>query len=349
MNRELLSIAPWRACQPASRTTPDRRSRRPLPPPGYQTPDAAVHRPSPVRFLTPSRRVEYLQRLRRPNSANSGARSIPASGSIAAASPGRPPEPRRSFGQWSASHELRVDGDHLTAREPAAKCREFSGSVIKADAARLQPQSSHRQSLGELARRGGARVPANLTRLVVHALYQPPRSSRTRTPRGDFHASLSHAHLRRLAPRRRRRGRSACPAGCTASATTATCCSSICATTTASPSASSIRRHPAFAEAAAARPESVVTVTGKVVGRTPETVNPALPTGEVEVRIELRRRGRRPRCCRSRSPSTPTTDEERRLRYRFLDLRRERMHATSCCVRSVIASMRQRMIEQGFN
>src|SRR5512147_1485713 len=44
--------------------------------------------------------------------------------------------------------------------------------------------------------------------------------------------------------------------------------------------------HSAFAEVAAVRPESVVIVTGRVVARTPETVNPALATGEIEVRIE---------------------------------------------------------------
>jgi aspartyl-tRNA synthetase len=43
---------------------------------------------------------------------------------------------------------------------------------------------------------------------------------------------------------------------------------------------------PAFAEADKARSEWVLTLTGKVVARTPETINPDLPTGDVELRIE---------------------------------------------------------------
>ena len=44
------------------------------------------------------------------------------------------------------------------------------------------------------------------------------------------------------------------------------------------------RRQPRFAEAEAVRAESVVTVTGEVVAREPGTVNPKLPTGEIELR-----------------------------------------------------------------
>src|SRR5947209_20309188 len=43
---------------------------------------------------------------------------------------------------------------------------------------------------------------------------------------------------------------------------------------------------PAFADADHVRPESVITVEGDVVPRTPETVNPKLPTGEVELRVQ---------------------------------------------------------------
>src|SRR5215813_3191216 len=44
--------------------------------------------------------------------------------------------------------------------------------------------------------------------------------------------------------------------------------------------------HPLFKQVEQTRVESVVTITGKVVKRTPETVNPKLPTGEIEVKIE---------------------------------------------------------------
>ena len=76
------------------------------------------------------------------------------------------------------------------------------------------------------------------------------------------------------------------------------------------------------------RLESVISVTGKVVARAPETVNPALPTGEVEVAVDeldgaVDGRAR----CRSRCGHAGRVPEEQRLRYRFLDLRREKLHA----------------------
>jgi aspartyl-tRNA synthetase len=105
---------------------------------------------------------------------------------------------------------------------------------------------------------------------------------------------------------------------------------------------------PLFPLADAQRLESVITVTGKVVKRSPETVNPKLPTGEVELQIaELQ--------VLSEAEPLPfpvSTDadypEEMRLRYRFLDLRRETMHANIMLRSNVVASLRRRMIEQGF-
>jgi aspartyl-tRNA synthetase len=85
-----------------------------------------------------------------------------------------------------------------------------------------------------------------------------------------------------------------------------------------------------------------------VVKRSPETVNPKLPTGEVELQIaELQ--------VLSEADPLPFPvnadadyPEEMRLRYRFLDLRRENMHANIVLRSNVIASLRRRMIEQGF-
>ncbi len=104
----------------------------------------------------------------------------------------------------------------------------------------------------------------------------------------------------------------------------------------------------AFAEADALRVESVVTVTGTVVLREPGTVNPRLPTGEVELRAET---------LALQSPAAvlpfpvageAATSEELRLRYRYLDLRREKIHRNMMLRAGVIAYLRRRMIEAGF-
>jgi len=108
------------------------------------------------------------------------------------------------------------------------------------------------------------------------------------------------------------------------------------------------RSSPLFAAADAQRLESVVTVTGTVVERAPETVNPKLPTGEVELQIaELAVQAEA-----EPLPLPVNTEadypEEMRLRYRFLDLRRDSIHMNIVLRSKVIASIRRRMIEQGF-
>jgi aspartyl-tRNA synthetase len=97
-----------------------------------------------------------------------------------------------------------------------------------------------------------------------------------------------------------------------------------------------------------ARAESVITVTGDVVARSAETVNPNLPTGEIEIRA-------RDVSIQSQAQELPLPvfgdaeyPEDIRLRYRFLDLRRERIHANIVLRSKVISSIRQRMIGQGF-
>ena len=105
---------------------------------------------------------------------------------------------------------------------------------------------------------------------------------------------------------------------------------------------------PLFAELEATRVESVITVTGPVVKRAPETVNPNLPTGEVEVRVEALEVLSRAEVLPLQVNSDEDAGEEVRLRYRYLDLRREKMHEKILLRSRVIASIRRRMHEQGF-
>ena len=106
---------------------------------------------------------------------------------------------------------------------------------------------------------------------------------------------------------------------------------------------------PLFQAADALRLESVATLTGRVAARSADTLNPRLDTGEIELaiaEIELQSEA-------EPLPFPVNADaeypEEMRLAYRFLDLRRERMHANIMLRSQVIASIRRRMIAQGFS
>jgi aspartyl-tRNA synthetase len=105
---------------------------------------------------------------------------------------------------------------------------------------------------------------------------------------------------------------------------------------------------PHFKTAAALRLESVITVTGTVVARAPEAVNPKLDTGAVEVAVQdltvLSAADPLP----LQVNSDAEYPEETRLRYRFLDLRREDLHRHIRLRSRVIASIRRRMIAAGF-
>ncbi len=105
---------------------------------------------------------------------------------------------------------------------------------------------------------------------------------------------------------------------------------------------------PGFATIERLRAESVIRIDGEVVARTPETVNPNLATGEVEVRV---------RAVEVLSEAAelplpvfgePDYPEEIRLKHRYLDLRRETLHRNIVLRSKVIHSIRNRMIEQGF-
>lgn len=95
--------------------------------------------------------------------------------------------------------------------------------------------------------------------------------------------------------------------------------------------------------------ESTVRVDGKVVSRGADNINPDLPTGEVEVEVgEVELLG-----AAQPLPFTINAEdgvnEERRLEYRFLDLRRERMHRNIMLRTAVISAIRHKMVALGFN
>ena len=103
----------------------------------------------------------------------------------------------------------------------------------------------------------------------------------------------------------------------------------------------------AFEAAQGVRNEFVLRAEGEVVARAPELVNPNLATGEVELRVETLE-------IVSTSPPLPFqlddegVDELLRLRYRWLDLRSERMQKNLRLSHTVVAAIRRSMEEQGF-
>jgi len=96
------------------------------------------------------------------------------------------------------------------------------------------------------------------------------------------------------------------------------------------------------------KPESVVCVSGDVVNRSPDTINKDLPTGEVEVKVTSFE-------ILSESKDLPMPvfgeqdyPEETRLKYRFLDLRRDEMHENIILRSKIISFIRKKMISNGF-
>ncbi|HKT53298.1 MAG TPA: aspartate--tRNA ligase [Caulobacteraceae bacterium] len=105
---------------------------------------------------------------------------------------------------------------------------------------------------------------------------------------------------------------------------------------------------PGFETAERLRAESVIRIDGEVTARSDDTKNPNLPTGEIEVRVQslevLSEAAELP------VPvfGEPDYPEELRLKYRYLDLRRETLHGNIILRSKVINSIRRRMIDQGF-
>ena len=105
---------------------------------------------------------------------------------------------------------------------------------------------------------------------------------------------------------------------------------------------------PAFAAAEALRVESVITVGGTVVARAPGTANPKLPTGDVELQVADLVLQSAAEVLPIQVAGTESYPDELRLKYRFLDLRREQVHRNIMLRAGVIASFRRRMIAAGF-
>src|ERR671910_2854942 len=97
------------------------------------------------------------------------------------------------------------------------------------------------------------------------------------------------------------------------------------------------------------RSEDVLTANGPVVRRSPETVNPDLPTGEVEIRVSAAE-------LISDADTPPfeiesfsgEVSEETRLRHRYLDLRRDRMREAIELRHRVTVAMREFLAGEGF-
>lgn len=105
---------------------------------------------------------------------------------------------------------------------------------------------------------------------------------------------------------------------------------------------------PFLGEVAGWRPESVVTLEGKVTERPGETKNAKLPTGEIEVRVSAATLQSAADIIPFQVAEDDHAGEDLRLKYRYLDLRREKMQKNIRLRNSVVASLRRRMWEQGF-
>ena len=103
-----------------------------------------------------------------------------------------------------------------------------------------------------------------------------------------------------------------------------------------------------FAQATHLKYESVITITGKVIARGEGTINPVMDTGEIEVVVDEL-------VIQSMAETLPMlvdgkeeSPEDLRLKYRFLDLRRDKLHKNVMLRTQIISSLRRRMTDSGF-
>lgn len=101
-----------------------------------------------------------------------------------------------------------------------------------------------------------------------------------------------------------------------------------------------------FAKVEALRPESVIGITGTVIAR--ESINKNIPTGDIEIKVKEIEVYSEAEVLPFQIAIDDDAPEDIRLKYRFLDLRRERIHNNIMLRSKVIAAMRRLMTEQGF-
>ena len=106
--------------------------------------------------------------------------------------------------------------------------------------------------------------------------------------------------------------------------------------------------NPLFPVAERATLESVLTISGTVIAQSPNTINSDLGTGEIELNIEGLHIESLSHTLPLQVNGSEDYPEETRLKYRFLDLRRKKIHENIILRNHIISSLRRRMQENGF-
>ena len=120
----------------------------------------------------------------------------------------------------------------------------------------------------------------------------------------------------------------------------------ICETITALPSVCSTAPPTCLKKFEAIRPESVIGISGKVMMR--ESINKNIPTGDIEIKVGALEVYSEAEILPFQVAVEDDAPEEMRLKYRFLDLRKDRIHKNILLRSAVIQRSRELMREQGF-
>lgn len=106
--------------------------------------------------------------------------------------------------------------------------------------------------------------------------------------------------------------------------------------------------NPIFSEIEKIRNESIVSIEGKVIARDEVTINKENPTGKIEISIEKFEVLAFVESLPMAVSSVSDSSEETRLKYRFLDLRKDKLHKNIVLRSNIISSVREKMKKQGF-